>query len=411
MKELKNIVKLYQRSQETGDQTVMASVVNISGSAYRRPGAHMLFTRAGDFAGSISGGCLERDVIERFDEVVRSSKPLMLAYSARDIDDEFALGLGCDGSIEILLEVVAADNQRINLVELFDAVESSRRKTAFATIIGVDGGGDTGPNHLLDLLGSRLALSAGQPPRSDRQLAAPGFADLQYQLQLACEQALVSGTAGPSTIAFRSFNFQIVKEIIEPSVQIVIFGGGHDAIPLVEIAHTLGMRSCVFDRRPAYANRRHFPNCDAIVVSGPDRIKIEEIVDDRSACIVMNHQIDVDRNVIACLLPSAAPYIGILGPKRRTARMLRELQESGVQWQASTLARLFSPVGVDIGAETPEEIALSIVAEIKSVFQGSSAGFLRDKNLAIHDDGHEQNAKTRPLRNAKKQSTLPACSL
>src|ERR1700733_4529342 len=124
MKELKDISNLYHRSKEAGKQTVMASVVKISGSAYRRPGAHMLFTEDGAFAGSISGGCLERDVIERFAEVVQSTSPVLLEYSAEDIDDEFALGLGCNGSITILLEALRDDSGKVNLVSLFDAVET-----------------------------------------------------------------------------------------------------------------------------------------------------------------------------------------------------------------------------------------------------------------------------------------------
>jgi xanthine dehydrogenase accessory factor len=470
MKELKNICNLYQRSKETGTPTVLASVVKISGSSYRRPGAHMLFSEDGIFAGSISGGCLERDVIERFDEVVRSDTPILLEYSAQDIDDEFALGLGCNGSITILLEMVRAD-RGISLVDLFDAVESSRKRVAVGTIIAAAGiicasavaGAVTAVTADADadavapapadatatatansLIGKRIAISESGELRLDDELLDHQSAEWYRQLRVACEQALACRKSCLSTITVDRSTFEMAIEVIEPSLQLVIFGGGYDAKPVAEIAHSLGMRTCLFDRRSAYANEKNFPNCAAIIISLPDEQQIRGIVDDRSACIVMNHQIDLDRSVIACLLNSPAPYIGVLGPKRRTERMLHELEQKGIEFQSSSLARLFSPVGVDIGAETPEEIALSILAEIKSVFQGRNAGFLRNKDAPIHADWEEQSVEQDQASNQKwallvestgradslisdvpvhgdlatlepsksrKKTTLPACSL
>ncbi len=421
MKERQDICDLLKQAQAAGKQTVMASVVKIHGSAYRRPGAHMLFTRDGEFAGSISGGCLEGDLIERFEQISQTKQPILLEYSAQDIDDEFALGLGCNGSITVLLELIEQRPDRIDLTDLFATVESSREKLALATLL-------SGP-----LLGRRLVLTETGVCRQDPELLKEGTRELRLSLESACEEAITSQTPGLKLVAIGPHTFEVVVEIIEPSVQIVIFGAGYDARPLAEIAHTMGLRTCIFDRRPAFANCTIFPHAASIVVSQPDAALIDGIVDERSACIVMNHQIDLDRTVIACLLNSTAAYVGVLGPKRRTERMLEELEQAGVKVEKKNLGRLFSPVGVDIGAETPEEIALSILCEIKAVFQGRNAGFLRNKQAAIHADWQKKAAGPERLKEplcdrdvvilsgsgdrgdygdrTRKKSSLPACNL
>jgi xanthine dehydrogenase accessory factor len=184
---------------------------------------------------------------------------------------------------------------------------------------------------------------------------------------------------------------ELFVEYLAPPMPLVVFGAGSDAAPLVRFAKELGWRVTLVDHRPGMAARPQFVSADEVVVARPESVAERVPIDARTAAVVMTHNYSHDLSLLELLLRSEARYVGVLGPRARTDRLLGELAESGTVFDRQELERLYAPVGIDIGAESPEEIALSIVAEIRAVSSGRRGGMLRDRAGAIHD-GRESNA-------------------
>jgi xanthine/CO dehydrogenase XdhC/CoxF family maturation factor len=178
---------------------------------------------------------------------------------------------------------------------------------------------------------------------------------------------------------------EVFIEVIQPPVPLMIFGAGHDAVPLVRLAQELGWYVTVVDSRQADATRERFPSADEVILSRPESIGDRIGLDNRTVAVVMTHNYLHDLEILKTLLLSPVRYLGILGPKSRTGKLLQDLQEQGITPTENQLQHLYSPVGLDIGADTPEEIALSIVAEIQGVLANHSGGSLRNKLGPIHD--------------------------
>jgi xanthine/CO dehydrogenase XdhC/CoxF family maturation factor len=177
-------------------------------------------------------------------------------------------------------------------------------------------------------------------------------------------------------------------EVVQPPVQMFIFGAGYDAIPLACFATQLGFRVSVVDRRPAYTTRERFPDADEVSVKAASEIPTFGITK-RTAAVVMSHHYISDRDYLKALLPLPLTYLGLMGPRRRAEKMLQELREEGTLIGDEHLQKLHNPIGLDIGAEGPEEIALSILSEIRAVFAGHSGGLLREKKGPIHSPRRE----------------------
>jgi xanthine/CO dehydrogenase XdhC/CoxF family maturation factor len=407
MKELQDICNLYSKSKRAGRKMMLASVVRISGSAYRRAGAHMLVTEDGFCAGSISAGCLESDVLERFDQIDNSEIPILLEYTANDINDEFGMGLGCDGAIQVLLEMIGRKAHfsvpGTNLIDIIDRVCQERNAVAVATIISVYSrhynSFDTPETYCAstfeNLIGNRLAVFDSGETVVQNVSPSAQFNAMQDWLETKCKKALRSRTASEEQLAIDGtlaihepangkYVIEVCIEVIQPPTQLLIFGGGEDAVPLVEMAHTLGMSVHIIDRRDKFASQTRFPYAASTVHSLPEMKTVNVLADECTAAIIMNHNYEIDKATLSKLVDSRYFYVGVLGPKRRTQRMLSELVESGVNIPQTLGERLYFPAGIDLGAETCEEIALSILSEIKAVFKGRCGGLLRDKQRAIH---------------------------
>jgi xanthine/CO dehydrogenase XdhC/CoxF family maturation factor len=164
----------------------------------------------------------------------------------------------------------------------------------------------------------------------------------------------------------------------------LLFGAGYDAIPLAGFARDLGWRVVVIDHRAAWASAERFPHSDEIIVSRAESLDENLFKDETSVAVVMTHNYEADREILSRLLDSSCQYIGALGPKKRTENLIAELRQTGKTFDEARLNRLYAPVGLDIGAETPEEIALAIIAEIRSVLSRRNAGFLRERGAGIH---------------------------
>jgi xanthine dehydrogenase accessory factor len=335
MKELSDILRNRQRADASG--AVLATIVNTVGSSYRRAGAHMLIFSNGETVGSISGGCLEQDVIANAEKVRASGKAILLSYDTTPEEDVlFGVGLGCKGLIEIWLEPLSSAEAMLSFCEqILHEDESGVVATFFR-------GQRTGERELLR------------------------------------NMDFVRST----TKADESGN-EVFYEVIQPPVRLFIFGAGYDAIPLVKFAKELGYFVTVVDRRPAYATRERFPFADEILVKAATDVP-ELGVTKRTAAVVMSHHYVSDRDYLKALLPLPLTYLGVMGPRRRAETMLQEIRAEGLIAADELLRKVHNPIGLDIGAEGAEQIALAILSEINAVFAGHAGGLLREKKGPIH---------------------------
>ncbi len=189
---------------------------------------------------------------------------------------------------------------------------------------------------------------------------------------------------------------EVFIEVIQPPLPLIIFGAGHDAIPVARFAKELGWNVTVVDTRQALATQNRFADADAIVLSHPENISNYITVSDRTVAVVMTHNYLHDLELLKILLPSPVCYLGILGPKSRTERLLEELRQIGTHLSREQLHRLYAPIGLDIGADTPEAIALSIIAGIQAVVTGRLGNQLRERKGSIHEQGSPQGIQSKP---------------
>jgi xanthine/CO dehydrogenase XdhC/CoxF family maturation factor len=363
MKELLEIVRM--RAAHPERPYALATVVRVEGSSYRKPGARMLIGARGRLAGSVSGGCLEKDVISRGLEVILSGSAQLAVYDTTDQEDlAFGTSLGCQGRIEILIEPVLP-NQSWPLAELAEAILCRRRAAAVATIYRGEESG-------VKWTGRMLVLFPGDEWRGwGLDLATvPGLRD-----HLA--QVLTARRARAQACAISGGKVEILLERIAPPLPLVVFGGGHDVPPLVRLARELGHRVTVVDRRVAFAEPQRFPGADQVIHARPAEVLARLPIDEGSAVVIMNHHYETDAELLGILLGTPVAYLGMLGPRKRTGKILQELRDAGLQVTEAQMEKLHAPAGLDLGSENPEQIALSILAEIQAMLAGRSAVNLR----------------------------------
>jgi xanthine dehydrogenase accessory factor len=379
MKELQSIVDAAAEAERTGVQTLLATVVQVEGSTYRRPGAHLLVTEDGRFAGSISGGCLERDLVERARTLTRDGAPALVTYNTTDDDLIVGFGAGCRGVVRILVERPAHDG-RPDPVAFIRECLRRRRTGVLATLYQADG-----PVGVT--CGERIALFEEGDAVGDICNA-----ELRPRVAADARDALALGRSTTKAYSLASGAVRVFFDVIRPPVSLVICGAGRDAVPVVRMARELGWRVTVVDWRPALATRESVPMAHDIVLTPAEGLSERVRLERCDAVLVMTHNYLQDRALLAQLLPSPVPYIGVLGPGARTQELLLELQSQRVAWTDAQLARLHAPVGLDIGAEEPETIALAILAEIQAVLAGRSGGSLRHRAGPIHLETEPQRA-------------------
>jgi xanthine dehydrogenase accessory factor len=369
VKEISDVLGAQERLAREGAPYTLATVVGISGSAYRRPGALMLFSAAGRAAGLINAACFEADLAERAREVMRSGAARLVVYDNTAPDAiVFGLGLGCNGVVEVLLEPGSAPSTQGKL----DALRRSRARgnaVTIATVISAGGRAELRPGDFLARDDSGDIASSAQGP------------DLSSLLQAEIEEMAGALFARKVFPAGKS-GVDVFLQRVLPPVDLLVFGAGADAVPLVEIAKHLGWRVTVVDHRPAFADASRFPSADSVLLS--DQVPAGGKPGSRHAVVIMTHNYDRDRTLLPILLDSPAAYVGLLGPVSKRRALLEDLGKRGFSLDPAHLAKLHAPVGLDIGAETPEEIALSIVAEIKAVLENRPGGPLRDRPGPVH---------------------------
>jgi xanthine/CO dehydrogenase XdhC/CoxF family maturation factor len=330
MKELLQILDTLAAAPPGG--AVLATLVKVDGSSYRRPGARLLLTGAGQRVGSISGGCLEDDVLAHARDVLASGMPRTIAYdTAAENDLMWGVGVGCPGVVHVLIEKLASPPAWVHVLR---RNLSHRKSTDLAVVWQESAGAPLGTYPARDL-----------PPL-------------------------------PASAVFR--------QTITPPVALVVFGAGDDTQPLVRFAKELGWHVTVADPRPAFATSARFPGADSVVIARPEEIAARVALGPDTLVVVMTHHYAHDLPLLRELLLRPLAYLGLLGSRKRTEKILSDLAASGVPLTAEICARLHAPVGLDLGADTPEEVALAVLAEMLSVLRGRDARPLRERTAPIH---------------------------
>lgn len=371
MKEIKSIISAFDKACREGKKSALATVVHVEGSSYRRPGARMLITEQGELTGSISGGCLEGDALRKALLVINSSRSMLVTYDTSDEDDaKLGLGLGCQGIIQVLIEPLQEERGR-EIMELLREAVAKRKNSVLITIFSLQ---------------NKKEQQAGTCFYFDEDSNQKGQAPfLHKELLQESKQVLREGKLSFTKYDFDGKEFIAFTELIQPVPVLVIAGAGNDVVPLVAMADTIGWETIVADGRPLYAKKERFPvaSCQVLLAKPGDVLK-EIDIDNRTAFVLMTHNYNYDLSMLRALLIEDIFYIGVLGPKKKMQMLLDELRSGGLELDDEKLSRIHGPVGLNIGAETAEEIALSILAEIKSVLSSSEPARLRDLNETIH---------------------------
>jgi xanthine dehydrogenase accessory factor len=368
---LRNLLKAWDDAQQSGAPSIIATVVRVEGSHYRRPGARMLAVLNHGRTGSISGGCLEADLLEKAALVIRCGNAALAHYdTTTDADLLYGSGMGCGGAVDILIEP-ANTQSAVRLMESIRSCIDQRRSASVATVIAKEGAIDVG-------VGDRMI---GTGDNSE----FVGMVDESVRSAVSRKLTALAQTRRNGAERFFSAHgwADCFMEHFSPPIALALLGAGNDARPVCAYASELGWQVTVIDHRPALLNAERFPQATALHVLRPDEFGTWERAGDFDAAVIMTHNYQHDCELLTRLMSSPISYIGLLGAARRAETILNELNNSGLTIDDRMLDRLYAPVGLDLNADGPEEIALSMVAEIQMVLNGGSARPLRlGRNLA-----------------------------
>ena len=364
MKEIADILRAYQKAHKENKRAALATVVKVEGSSYRRPGARMLITEDGQLTGAISGGCLEGDALRKALTAIHQQENKLVTYDTTDEDDaKLGVQLGCNGIVYILFEPIKNDTE-FNPIRILSTLQAERKDAVLITLFSLKGDWQPGTSLLYR--------------ESEDSIAVAG--NVSDEMVRDAHKVLKNKTSGFENYSLKSRTIDAFLEFIHPPVSLIIAGAGNDAQPLAEMAYLLGWEVTIADGRPTHALAQRFPNANRVLVVKPDQLLLQISMDAQTAFVLMTHNYNYDLELLSLLLTTNARYIGSLGPKNKLIRMLDELKLNTEEYSS----RVHGPVGLDIGAETAEEIAVSIMAEIKSVFSGGSARSLKEKKEPIH---------------------------
>ncbi len=367
MKEINDIIRAYHKAEAEGKKTALATVVKVEGSSYRQPGARMLVTEDGELTGAVSGGCLEGDALKKALLAIHQQQNKLITYdTSNDEDSDFGVQLGCNGIVHILFEYIdpASENHPLDLL---DKVAGERRDSAIACLFSLERG---------SFQPGTVMFSNG------KQLISSG--NMTDALSGDIQSALDNRNSSVKNTEYESKEYQVLIEYIPPAVSLVIAGAGNDAKPLVEIASVLGWEITVGDGRHTHATVKRFPLAKTVKVAAAEEFLEGIAIDDYTFFVLMTHNYRYDLTVLKNILGHDNRYIGTLGPKTKLVRMIGDLEKEGYPVTPEQRERIYGPVGLDIGAESAEEIALSIVAEIKAVLENKKGNSLKYKTEKIH---------------------------
>jgi len=343
------LLPLFERERSAGRPLALGVLVHTSGSTYQKPGALILIGSGGDYAGLISGGCLEGDLSEHARYVMADGQARSVRYDLRGPQELlWGLGLGCEGTMRIVLLRAGPENDWQPLQYLAAALHAHQR-----TAVGI-----VCDSRRSDVPPGTLVLpehpAAAAPLDSARLRAALARASAQADSLWYVSEA-------------RDVELFLLPLALPP--RILLLGAGPDAVPVVDLAVRLNWKVTLVDHRAAYASRTHFPRAEALQHVHPQELAAALDLNSFDAAVIMSHHLPSDLGYLRCLAPTAIPYIGLLGPAARRDKLLGELGSEA----AGLRERLHAPVGLPLGGRTPEAIALAIVAELQAFLHASAA--------------------------------------
>ncbi len=354
---MRNLTAEIEKWQGQGKSIAQATVVHVWGSAPRPLGSRMAISSDGDIAGSVSGGCVEGAVVEVARTVIDSGVPKLVRFDVTN-DEAWSVGLTCGGVLEVFIAALDSGSEAQQALE---SELASDRISTLATI--VDGPG----------AGNQLLIRGDGSRRGD--LGSP---DLNTWAIWAAAHDLPDGAAGRRKIETRNGEvapkegpYEVIDVFLEakaPRPKLIIIGAVHVAIPLVSFAKTMGFRTIVVDPRSAFATEERFAHADEILVKWPEEAFAEIGINATTSVAVLSHDLKIDVPALRAALGSPARYVGALGSKKTQAKRVAALQDDGVADEQ--IARIHSPIGLDIGGRRAEEIALSVIAEVVAASHG-----------------------------------------
>lgn len=370
LSETAEVLAAIAKLREQKRPMALATIIGVTGSTYRRPGARLLVPATGESVGNLSGGCLEGEVEQLARDVMESGRP-RTAFFDLTADDEavWGWGLGCNGAIEVFVEPGARAAEVADA--LADAI-AQERPIALGTVV---------ESSMPEIpAGARVIVHPDG--RREGTLGDGGADELVGGAAL---EALAAGWAGIRRFELPSGEMRAFIERFAPPLRLLVCGAGHDAIPLVKQGAELGWNVVVVDDRPGFLTETRFPGARKFVHARPTDAALAGGADERTYAVVMSHNYLRDRDYLRSFLGSEVGYVGMLGPRARLERLLADLRGQGIAASEQDLAKLHGPAGLDLGSEGPEEIAAAVVAEILAVERGRAAGFLRDRSGPIHE--------------------------
>jgi len=324
-----NLIKL-----DDSEKAVLCTLVDVKGSSYRRPGARLLIINDCLKVGSISGGCLEEDLFERAKHVAITGISEIVVYDTTEENDLlWGVGLGCHGVVTVLIELI---------------------------------------NH--NSLWYKY-LNTNLKKRHPSEIAC------YYKHETSSK--LLLGTYLRSELDSKALNSCFIQTIAPPH-QLVIFGAGDDVIPLYSLALQLGWVVTIADPRPTYATKARFPRAATVIGGSIQNLIDQSLLNQETLCVIMTHHYIHDLPLLKGAIQASCRYIGLLGPKKRADKILSDLVSEGLMISSTTRDQLHAPVGLNLGGDTPQSVALSIVSEIQAFLTKQDARPLKDRNKPIH---------------------------
>jgi xanthine dehydrogenase accessory factor len=350
-----------ERIEFPNARATVATLVATHGTSPKAPGAKMWVGEDGRILGSVTiGGCVDARVIEESARILASGEPTLLEMSLGD-EDAWALGMTCGGTVELLLEPVdpaRSTDPVVMALRIVDAAVVAGRRAVIVGTLGRDA-----RRLVVDDLGAVYGTL--------------GEVDIDAAATLDAKDVMARGVSGVRTVTVRGTSHRLYFEVYAPPLTLVVFGATHVAMPLVELAHPLGIRAIIVDGRERFATKERFPLAHEIRVGMPSEIAESMALGASSLVAILAHDYKYDLPVLRAVLATGAAYVGLLGSKKRGAALLQYLADEGTP--PEQLQRIRVPVGLDIGAQSAAEIALSVLAEALAVLRGRPGSPMRDR--------------------------------
>ena len=367
MNDLNSIIAAVQSNPKLADSAALATLVKVTGSFYRHPGARMLITGKGVTVGTVSGGCLEHDLIEKAEKVIELGEPKLLHYDTAHPETGIGRALkGCGGDVVVLVQPIS--KERLNALAAC-LIVSAAKNLNFVLATVIKAGGKSGAN-----VGDQLAVCGGKIEFTDINSKSLTDAIMRDAGAIA-----KSGRSLTKRYTQDNLDLEVFIERFQTPTSVLIIGAGDIASHITAIARELGWSTTVVDHRPGLATKKRFPHSECLTLDEPShlcrQVKLERI----NAAVILTHICQADLEYMRQLMPSSLEYIGLLGSHGRVEGLCGQLGALPTSPDRQSPGRIYGPVGLDLGAENPPAIALSIVAEIQSVLAGRTGQSLKER--------------------------------